>query len=74
MFSREYNWIEDLKDNGYKYIIMPKRRSRSFFATKADQTKTGTFRSNSVFDEFILNENEQWIPGDSKNVYINLNA
>jgi len=68
-----YSWLNDLVDSGYKYIIMPKRNSRSFYATKASQKKDGSFRDNSNFDLYTLEDGEEWIPGvDAKGLFISL--
>lgn len=68
-----YSWINELIDKGYKYIIMPKKNSRSFWATKSNQTKDGSFRVNSSFDMYNLLDGEEWIPGDdTKGLYIKL--
>lgn len=73
-YKEEFNWINDLKNEGYKYMIMPKGKSKKFYATKSDdRMKNGKFYAAAEFDEFALNKGESWIPGkDSKNVYIKL--
>lgn len=66
------NWINELKQKGYKYLVMPKRNKKSFFATKAVQKKDGSFKDTANFDEYQLDKDEEW-PFD-KNVFINLQA
>lgn len=73
MLSERTSWVDELRDAGYKYIIMPTRKSRTFYATKAEQKKNGEFRLTASFDEFNLNKNEDWV-GDktSRGVFIRL--
>ena len=73
MLSEKTNWVNELKDAGYQYIIMPTRKSRTFYATKANQTKNGEFRMNASFDEYYLGKEEEWV-GDksSRGVFIRL--
>ena len=69
----KYGWLKDLYDNGYSYIMMPKKNRKEFFATKSQQKKDGTFRDSAKFDIMRLDKNEEWIPGDdTKNIYIHL--
>ena len=69
----KYGWLKDLYDEGYQYIMMPKRLRKEFWATKADQKKDGTFRDTAKFDIFRLEGDEEWIPGEyTKNVYIRI--
>ena len=44
------NLINELKDMGYNYIIMPKRNRSNFWATKAKMVN-GDFNDNDDFDE-----------------------
>lgn len=73
-YKKEFEWIANLKSNGYKYIVMPKGKSKKFYATKSDKRmKNGKFYANEEFDEYALNKEELWIPGkDTKGVYIKL--
>lgn len=72
--EQRFGWLKSLYDDGYRYIMMPKKNKKEFWATKANQKKDGTFRDASNFDSFRLNSTEDWIPGDdSKNVFIYLN-
>lgn len=73
-YRDEFKWILDLKEKGYHFMIMPKNRSKSFYASKTPkQKKNGEFHFSSAWDEYRLEKNEQWIPGDdTKNVYIRL--
>ena len=64
------DYINELIEKGYKYLIMPTRNKKTFFATKAVQKKDGTFKDSANFDEYQLTKDEMW-PFD-KNVYINL--
>lgn len=72
--KEEFKWINELKDQGYQYMIMKPRSKSVVYATKCDQLKNGSFRANSLFDEFQLDkENESWIPGhDTRGVFIRL--
>ena len=71
--KEKFGWLENLYNEGYQYIIMPKRNKTEFFATKANQKKDGSFRDASKFDGFRLESNESWIPGDdTKNIFIHL--
>ena len=73
--ASEFSWLKDLKDDGYQYIIMPKKNKKTFFATKANQKKDGTFRNDAKFIEVLLNKEDKWLPGDdSKNVFIRLDC
>ena len=74
MLSEEYIWLDELKGNGYRYIIMPTRKTKTFYATKAEMKKNGEFRSNASFDEFNLSVKEKWLPALDRGVFINLQA
>lgn len=73
-YKNEFNWIKELKKDGYKFMIMPKRMQKTFFATKElKRKKNGDFYSTAKFDEFKLENNNLWIPGsDAKGLYIAL--
>ena len=72
--KQEFSWITEMKDNGYAYMIMPKGKSKVFYATKDDKRmKNGKFYAGSKWDEYRLEKEDQWIPGkDTKNVFIKL--
>lgn len=74
MFKQEFEWINSLKNEGYKYMIMPKGKSKLFYATKSDKRmQNGKFYANEEFDEYKLEKGESWIPGkESKGCYIRL--
>lgn len=71
-FAKPIKYLQTLKKQGYTYIIMPTRKRKTFYATKASQKKDGTFREASNFDEYVLTDAEIW-PFD-KGCYINLQA
>lgn len=73
-YKNEFKWIKDLQKNGYNYMIMPKNRQRSFYASKTvNKTKAGEFYKTSIWDEFKLESGEEWIPGkDTKGGFIKL--
>lgn len=71
-FAEPVKYIQALKNQGYTYLIMPARKRKVFYATKASQKKDGTFRDNSRFDKYTLTETEVW-PFD-KGCFINLQA
>ena len=54
------DYINDLKEKGYLWIIMPKRNRKRFLATKADLGANGDFDDNDDFDEFSLGKDETW--------------
>lgn len=64
------NYVQNFIDEGYKYMIMPTRKKKTFYATKAVMKKDGSFRGNANFDEYVLEDSETW-PFD-KGVYIKL--
>ena len=67
-YSKEFNWIKDLQSQGYKNMIMPKGGRKKFYATKIK-----SYSDASKFDEFVLEDNEKWIPGsDARGVMIRL--
>ena len=71
----KFSGLKDLYDDGYQYIVMPKKNRSEFFATKANQKKDGSFRDASKFDSFKLEGEEEWIPSpDSKGVFIKLSS
>ena len=47
--------FNDLRENGYKYIVIPKRNKTRLWATKAKIKKDGTFRDSALFEEFRCN-------------------
>ena len=53
------NYLDDLKEKGYLWAIMPKRDRKRFLATKAD-TVNGKFNNNDLFDEYSLEKGETW--------------
>ncbi len=53
-------FVNDLKEKGYLWIIMPKRNRKRFFATKADIGPDGQFKDDDVFDEYSLEKNDTW--------------
>lgn len=53
------NFLNDLKEKGYLWAIMPKRNRKRFFVTKAD-TVNGQFQDDDKFDEYALEKNEIW--------------
>ena len=68
-----FGWLKDLQDEGYQYIIMPKKNKSEFYATKANQKKDGTFRDTAKFDVFKLENSDEWIGGkDTKGVFLHL--
>lgn len=68
-----FGWLKDLQDEGYQYIIMPKKNKTEFFATKANQKKDGSFRDTAKFDVFKLDKEDEWVGGrDSKGIFIHL--
>lgn len=73
--KENFSWLKNLHDEGYQYIVMPKKNRTEFYATKANQKKDGTFRDTAKFDVMKLNGSDEWIPGsDSKGVFIKLGA
>lgn len=54
------DYINDLKEKGYLWIIMPKRNRKRFLATKADLGPNGDFDDNDNFDEYSLGPGETW--------------
>lgn len=54
------DFVQDLKEKGYLWIIMPKRNRKRFFATKADIGPDGQFKDDDVFDEYSLEKNDTW--------------
>jgi len=59
-----YNWINDLKAQGYKYMFTPLGVRGKFYATKeTKRKKNGYFYAEALFDEFKLEKGESWIPG-----------
>ena len=72
---KKFGWFKTLYDDGYQYIVMPKKNRTEFYATKANQKKDGTFRDTAKFDVMKLDGSDEWIPGsDSKGVFIKLGA
>ena len=53
-------YIQDLRDKGYIWFIMPKKNRKRFFATKADIGPDGKFKDDDVFDEYSLEKGETW--------------
>ena len=53
------DFLNDLKEKGYLWTIMPKRNRKRFFVTKAD-TVNGQFQDDDKFDEYTLEKNEIW--------------
>lgn len=69
-FKEEFQWINNLIDDGYVYMTMPKKGRKKFYATKSK-----TLDDKADFDEFVLDKasGESWIPGkDTKGVFIKL--
>ena len=54
------DFITDLKEKGYLWVIMPKKNRRRFLATKADLSPNGEFDDNDIFDEYALGKDETW--------------
>ena len=54
------NFVQDLKEKGYLWIIMPKKNRKRFLATKADIGPNGQFKDDDIFDEYSLDKNETW--------------
>ena len=44
--------IEGLKNEGYKYLFIPKRSRKTFYVTKAKLNDKGTFKDTSTFYEY----------------------
>lgn len=53
------DYLNDLREKGYLWVIMPKRNRKRFFATKAD-TVNGQFQDDDRFDEYALEAGETW--------------
>ncbi len=53
-------FINDLKEKGYLWIIMPKRNRKRFYATKEDIGPDGKFKDDDKFDEYSLEKDETW--------------
>lgn len=53
------DFLNDLKEKGYLWTIMPKRNRKRFFVTKAN-TVNGQFQDDDKFDEYALEKNETW--------------
>ena len=53
------DFLNDLKEKGYLWAIMPKRNRKRFFVTKAN-TINGQFKDDDKFDEYTLEKNEIW--------------
>ena len=51
------DFLNDLKEKGYLWTIMPKRNRKRFFVTKAN-TVNGQFQDDDKFDEYALEKNE----------------
>ena len=54
---KKNNWIKDLKEKGYKYIMY---LNGEVYASKARMKNDGSFPDNSNWDVFILDHNEFW--------------
>lgn len=54
------DFITDLKEKGYLWVIMPKKNRRRFLATKADLGPNCEFDDNDIFDEYALGKDETW--------------
>lgn len=54
------DFVNDLKEKGYLWIIMPKRNRKRFLATKADIGPDGKFKDDDLFDEYSLEKNDTW--------------
>ena len=72
--ANQYKWIKQLREEDYKYVIMPKGSKKKFLATKAyKQKKDGNFYQKDIFDEYTLEKDEEWIPGkDARGVFIRI--
>ena len=76
MKSTGIDWLTDLQNEGYNYLIMPKGSRKKFYATKGNMLKTRVdFRDSVEFDEYMLEDGDIWPLGpEGKGVFINLNC
>lgn len=59
MKKKKTNWISDLKNKGYKYI-MSINGDVDVYASKANMKKDGSFPDNSNWDLYTLEPGESW--------------
>ena len=53
-------WVDELKENGYKYILKLAADDNEIYATKANMKKDGSFPDKSNWDVFEFLEGETW--------------
>lgn len=53
-------FLVDFKNKGYTYVIMPKRKKKTFYALKTVMNKYNNFDDNADVFEFVLTDNEEW--------------